>query len=79
MQRWNVGLAVGNFARTCAVAVFKKKAATKKKQRRQQVHAASQLFDWRIQRIKDTRAGLRRRTSLLHESTVELQLKGLGV
>lgn len=76
IQRFNVGFAIGNFARTTKPAQFKKRASAKKRRRRQlQTFAPGQ--EWRIQRIKDTRAGLRRRTLLVYDPLLEAQLRGL--
>ena len=77
MQRWNVGFAWGSFARTQALAVFKKRASAKKRKRHHTQHAAFAL-DFRVQRIKEVKAGLRRRSSVQVDTQVETQLRGLG-
>lgn len=76
IQRWVAGFAFGNFARTQTVAVFKKKASAKKRKRLQQ-NTQAHVFDWRIQRIKDVRAGLKRKTCLHIDASFEQQLRSL--
>jgi len=74
-----VGLPLGNFARSVKVAVFKRKASLRKRRRQLGAAATARLFDWKLRRIKDVRAGTRRQTSLVHDPRVELQLRGVGV
>ena len=76
IQRWHVGFAAGCFARAQALAIFKKRASAKKRKRRTSLGSSLSL-DFRIQRIKDTKAGLRRRSSVQIEAQVETQLRGL--
>ena len=72
-----MGFAAGCFARTQALAIFKKRASAKKRKRRTSLGSSLGL-DFRIQRIKDTKAGLRRRSSVQIEAQVETQLRGLA-
>jgi ribosomal protein S19 len=77
IQRWHIGFAIGSFARTQALAIFKKKASAKKRKKRVSFGSGPSM-DFRVQRIKDTKAGLRRRSSVLVDTRVEAQLRGLA-
>ena len=69
---------MGNFARTRSFNVFKKKASMKKRQRRALAPTTGRVFDWRVQRIKDIKAGVQRRTALTYDAAVDAQYRGLA-
>ncbi len=79
IQKWNVGYPLGNFARTRKLAIFKKKASLKKKQRKKLALASVKTFEWDLQRIKDIRAGNKRRTPTLFNSSIQAQIRGIGL
>jgi hypothetical protein len=77
VQRWHIGLSWGAFARSTALAVFKKKSSAKKRRRRQSGDGGASL-GLRIQQIREVRAGVRRRSSVQFDPQMEAQLRGLG-
>lgn len=75
VYRWNVGFKWGQFSRTTALAVFKKKA-TSKKQKKKQLGARAELYtSLKVQHIKDVRAGLKRRSVVRYDDPVSLAIQ----
>jgi hypothetical protein len=50
----------------------------KKRQRRALAPTTGRVFDWRVQRIKDIKAGVQRRTALTYDAAVDAQYRGLA-
>ncbi len=59
------------------MAVFKKRASAKKRGRRK-LQQGTAVLDFRVQRIKDVKAGLKRRGAIQVDAGTEAQLRGLG-
>jgi len=75
VHRWNVGFTWANFARTSALAVFKKKATSRKQKKRQLDAKADLRMSLRVQQIKDVRSGVRRRSALRYDDPVALAIQ----
>jgi hypothetical protein len=76
--RWHVGFRWGALARTRVTAVFKRRISTKKQRKREQLSApARQQRERQLERIRQTRAGLRRRAVGGYDRGAERQLRGL--
>jgi len=67
---WNVGFAWGVFARTTALAVFKKKATTKKQKKKPTGLKNELQMSLKVQHIKDVKSGLRRRSVMRYDDPV---------
>jgi len=73
VHRWHFGFSWGSLARTRTTAVFKRRASAKK--RRGPVPTSRVFEEARIQRIRETKTGLRRRGTARYEEAVEAQLR----
>lgn len=74
-----MGFSWGDFARTSALAVFKKKATSKKQKKKASSAKAGLHMSLRVQQIKDVKAGVRRRSVIRYDDPVSLAIRAASV
>ena len=71
--RWHRGFSWVSLARTRVIAVFKRRVSAKK--RRKTSTKSNPFEEARIQRIRDVKTGVRRRSAVRFDAAVEAQLR----
>ncbi len=66
------------FARTTALAIFKKKATSKKQKKKAQSIRSEVGMSLKVQHIKDVKSGIRRRSVMRHDDPVTLAIRSVS-